>query len=701
MKNSRTILLAGVLLVLAVVAAYRNCLDAPFLFDDSIAVVSNQSIRHLWPPGSALSPPADGSGVTGRPLVNLSFAVNYAIGGLQVRGYHVMNLLLHILASLALWGVLRRTLRMDGGLAKDAGDLVAFAVTLLWTVHPLLTESVVCVVQRNEVMGGLFYLLTLYCFIRATETEKTAVRWQVLAVGSCLLGVASKEIVATAPLLVLLYDRTFVAKTFRAAWRARGKFHLALAGTWLPLAWLMFHTGQRGGTVGFGLGITAWEYLLTQSHALMLYLKLSFWPSPLVLDYGALVIPDLAGAWRQLLLIVPLVLATAWALWRRPVWGFVGAWFFVILAPSSSFVPLATQTIAEHRMYLPLVAVIVLAVAGLHALGGRRAVEIGLALAVALGLRTAGRNEDYRDELTIWSATQVEYPNNARAQTGVGTAYYHHGDFAAAARFYEAVLTQHGRVGAAYDHQNLGLALAALNRPEEARGQFEAALQLMPAFVQAHTELGKQLMKLGRKEEARAHFQTAVALAPDSVDALDGLGGALAAAGQPEEAAATYERALATDPLRTDVHFDYGLLEASRGRTPEAIAQYTTATQLDPWQVAARLNLGILLAQTGRVEEGIRHLRVAAWLKPDMPEVQLNLGIALDVAGRPAQAVKRYEAALRLRPDYAVAHYNLGNALVELARWGEAKRQFAEAVRLNPDLQSAREMLERLKNAPE
>ena len=604
---------------------------------------------------------------------------------------------------------------------------MAFVCALLWAVHPLLTESVVCVVQRNEVMGGLFYLLTLYCFIRAVQStgptgspqagsgqvevgrvsdppsrpvkDRSYLTWSVFSVLSCLLGMASKEIVATAPLMVLLYDRTFVAGTFRAAWLARRRFYMALAATWLPLAWLMSHTGQRGGSVGFGHGITSWEYLLTQSHALMLYLKLSFWPFPLVLDYGALVIPDLGAAWRQLLLIVPLALATVWALWRRPVMGFLGAWFFIILAPSSSFVPLATQTIAEHRMYLPLAAVIVLVVAGLHAVGGRRAVGIGLALAVALGIRTVGRNEDYRDELKIWSAAMAEYPNNVRTQTGVGTACFHRGDFAAAARCFEFVLLR--TPGTVYSHHNLGLALANLDRPEEARAQFEEAIRLMPAFAQAHTELGKQLVKLGRNEDALAHFRTALRQTPESVDALDGLGGALAATGKPVEAAAAYERALAINPTRTDVHFNYGLLEASRGRTTEAIAHYTAVARLDPWHVGARLNLGILLAQAGRVEEGIGCLREAVRLKPDLPEAQANLATALAIAGRPAQAVARYEAALRLRPDYAIAHCNLGNALLQLQRWGEARQHFAEALRLKPDMARAREMLERLQAAPD
>jgi tetratricopeptide (TPR) repeat protein len=732
MKNGRTIFLAGVMLVLAAVAAYRNSLDTPFLFDDSLAIVANPSIRHLWPPGEALSPPTDGSGVSGRPLVNLSLAVNYAFGGLQVRGYHVMNLVLHLLASLVLWGVLRRTWRLVSAgseLARaqnkpgpEDAELLAWSAALLWAVHPLLTESVVCVVQRNEVMGGLFYLLTLYGFIRsATGTsgnlaesteprrEKTVaavpptrlavVKWQVFTVASCLLGVASKEIVATAPLLVLLYDRTFVAGTVRGAWQKRKRFYGALAATWLLLAWLMWHNRQRGGTVGFGLGVSSWDYLLTQCYALVLYLKLSFWPHPLILDYGSEVVRYVGEVWLQGVAVVSLLFATLFALWRRPVLGFVGACFFVILAPSSSFVPLTTQTIAEHRMYLPLAAVIVLAVAGLHAVAGRRAAVISLILAVLLGVRTANRNAVYQDELAVWADALAERPANPRAESGVGTAYYHRGNMPEAVRHFERTLQQDP--WSAVAHYNLGLALDKLDRRDEALAHYRDALKLRPEFAPGQAVLGGLLVKLGRPEEAVGHLRSALVLMPNDVEALDRLGQALAGTGKFPEAVATYERALAIDPTLAVAHFNFGLLLAASGRPADAIAHYTEAARLDANFAAARLNLGILLAQAGRPDEALLQLREAVRLQPGQAEAHASLGNVLAMAGRPAEAIDCYEAALRLRPEYAAAHYNLGQALVQQRRWTEARRHFAEAVRIKPDLAAAQEMLERLRTVPE
>jgi hypothetical protein len=200
----------AVVIIAGVFAVYANSISAPFLFDDGPAIAHNPTIRSLWPLWGPLNPPATGAGVTGRPVVNLTLAVNYAVGGLDVNGYRATNIALHALTALILLGLLRRTLRCVPSLA-DRAEMGAGLAALLWAVHPLLTESVVCVVQRNEVLGGLFYLLTLYAFTRTTDGGARAVTWQIIAVAACLLGVASKEIVATAPLMVLLYDRTFVA----------------------------------------------------------------------------------------------------------------------------------------------------------------------------------------------------------------------------------------------------------------------------------------------------------------------------------------------------------------------------------------------------------------------------------------------------------------------------------------------------------
>ncbi len=287
-------LLAGLAVAAAVLLAHGGSLRVPFFFDDTEAIVNNPTIRSLARIGDVLSPPAGGSGVTGRPVVNLTLAIDHAFGGLDPRGYHATNLLLHATAALLLLGVVRRTLltpALRGRFGAVATPL-ALAVGLLWGTHPLQVESVACVIQRTELLGGLFLLLTLYGFVRSLADPQRR-RWPVVTVAASVLGMASKEIMVAAPLLVLIYDRAFAAGSLRAAWSARWSLHLSLAATWLVLlALLVGMGGTRGSAAGIGLGVPWWAYALKQCDAIPAYLGLALWPHPLVLDYGTDVVTD-------------------------------------------------------------------------------------------------------------------------------------------------------------------------------------------------------------------------------------------------------------------------------------------------------------------------------------------------------------------------------------------------------------------------
>lgn len=320
--------LAPCLLVLAAVTAYHNTFSAPFIFDDIPAITQNASIRDLGRPSELLAPPAlRGSSAGGRPLVNLSLALNRSLDGEEVWGYHAFNLLVHIGAGLVLFGLVRRIARLfwassSSGTGTSDPEWVAFLISLIWLVHPLLTESVTCIVQRTESMAGFFYLATFYGFVRSVEGRGSR-GWKAMCGLACLLGALTKEIMVTAPVLLWLFDRTFVAGTFRETWVKRGRFYLGLAlSTWLVVGLLVWRSETRGGTVGFGQGVSSWEYLLTQCQALVLYLKLSIWPHPLVLDYGTDLVREARVVWREGLVILTLLIGTAWALWRKPVAGF-------------------------------------------------------------------------------------------------------------------------------------------------------------------------------------------------------------------------------------------------------------------------------------------------------------------------------------------------------------------------------------------
>ncbi len=348
-----------VLVIAAGILAYHNSFQGPFIFDDVASIVENPTIRHLWPVWQAVTAYKRGFTAEGRPVFDVSLAINYAIDGLRVWGYHAVNLAIHIAAGLVVLGITRRTLLRSPLRQRFGAEALplALVIAVIWVVHPLQTESVTYVVQRAESMMGLFYLLTLYCTIRGAESDSPNM-WYVLSVASCLLGMASKEVMVSAPLIVLLYDRTFLTGSFTEAWRRRWRLYLGLAGTWILLGYLVVTTGNRAGSAGMGTGMAWTAYALTQFQAVAHYLRLSVWPHPLVFDYGTVLANGVGEVLPSALIVTALLIGTLVAVRRWPSVGFLGVWFFAILAPTSSVLPVTTQTIAEHRMYLPLAAVV-------------------------------------------------------------------------------------------------------------------------------------------------------------------------------------------------------------------------------------------------------------------------------------------------------------------------------------------------------
>jgi tetratricopeptide (TPR) repeat protein len=465
------------------------------------------------------------------------------------------------------FGIVRRTLAKPvlAGRFGASRLAIAFLASALWAVHPLNTEAVTYVSERAESLMGLFYLGTLYLFVRADDSRWPA-PWLAASVFSCLLGILTKEVIATAPVVVLLYDRAFCAGSVAAALRARWRYYAGLVAALLPLALLIPGTGQRG--VGFGSGVGPLQYAWISCRSVALYLRLALWPHPLVFDYGPASSMHSQEIAACALVVAALLLLTIIALVRWPPGGFACAWFLAILAPTSSFIPLAFQPTAEHRAYLPLVAVACAAVLCAYRLMGRWAAVPLAALAAALGWLAYERNLDYRSELSIWGDTVAKQPDNPRA------------------------------------HANLGVALAGIpGREGDAVSEYEEALRLDPNYAEAHNDLGLVMARtFGRFQDAAAQFKEALRSRPDYVEAHDNLGMALAAVpGRLPDAIREYEEALRLNPGYAKAHNDLGIaLAGSPGRLADAVAQFEEALRLTPDYPDARRNLEIAKQMIGQ-----------------------------------------------------------------------------------------------------
>ena len=671
-------------LILATTVAYLPSLFAPFIFDDLNSIPDNASLRSLWPLGPVLSPPhADGATVGGRPLLNLSFALNYAVSGTATWSYHLANLAIHLAAALVLFGTLRRALA-TAGIGGATRETVAFFTALLWALHPLQTESVSYVVQRAESLCGLFYLLTIYAFLRG---------WLTASAIACVLGVATKEVAATAPLLVLLLDRALVAGSFRAALRTRAPYYAALAASWIVLGALIASTAGRGGTAGLGLGVTPLAYLWSQVFALTRYLGLTFWPFPLMIDHGgALAFSSMATAAGGVLLLGGLAAAVILALRRAPRLALVGAWFFLVLAPSSSVVPLL-DTMFEHRMYLALAAPLLgLALVVTRALG-RGARPALAALALAAGGVTFARNALYRDDVALWRDNIAHTPGNARAHFQLAGVHLARGDINAAVASYRAAIALKPTYVEA--RHNLGGALLRGGRVMDAIVELEGALRLHPR-ADTHFALASALAQIGRADDAIAQYDAALRLQPALVDALNNRGNLRLQKGNALAALSDYEAALRADPTHVDAHLNAAVALLELHRPAEAIAHCEAAVNLRPDYGTAQWKFGDTLLELNRPGPAAERYREAVRLDPTLLYAYANLGRALAMLGQLPDALAAYERALRLAPEWALVRHHYALALEAAGRVREAAEQNAVALRLQPDFPEAIVQRERL-----
>ena len=452
--------------------------------------------------------------------------------------------------------------------------------------------------------------------------RRTSGLWQFAAAAACAAGAGTKEIAAAVPLLVFLYDRMFLAGSFREAWKRRKYMYAGMSASWLLLAILIASTEGRGSTVGLSFpSITPYHYALTQSEAIINYIALAFWPSPLTFDYGY---PD-AGVpihrtfftcWPWASAVIGLLAATAVAIVRSHPAGYLGAWFFAFLAPTSSFIPIVTEPVAEHRMYLPLAAIVIGFVtamcfaarslaAFLFAFPARRDAFAGtscvlalLAAATALGAATAARNEDYRSQFALWSHTVKVRPSNPRARTAMGSA------------------------------------LLAMGRVDEAVVFFREAISLWPDYYLPYFEMGRAMLRQDRRDEAISFFRIAVSLEPNSSKAWRVLAETLAEAGRVEEAAGCYERAAQGARYPGELAIIKGRTAEKLGRLEEAEKFFREAMRIEPLSAAARNDLANVLMKKGDIAGAMELYREAIRLKPDYAEALWVFPIFAKVAGR-------------------------------------------------------------------
>ncbi|WP_145264540.1 tetratricopeptide repeat protein [Calycomorphotria hydatis] len=578
-----TWLILAAIVVLPLIA-YSNSLNNPLFFDDVPSIETNESIRQLWPL-SRLLEVEQGDPFAGRPLVSLSFAINYYFTQLSLPPMHLTNLALHIVNGLLVFLLCRETFRMPAISEQIREQAVPLAgiIATLWTVHPLQTEVIDYLTQRTEIFLGLFYLLTFLSARLAWEKPKI---WGPVAMIACWVGVLCKESIVTAPFLVVLYDIVLSQLPFKELLRKRGVLWAGLFSSWIMIAIVMAYD-PRGATAGFGLGITAWQYLQTQCWCIGRYLTLVIWPDQLLIDYGKVPMVTPESTSFGLLLILALLLTALGTVWKWPTVSLAIFSCFVILSPTSSFVPIVTEVGAERRMYLPLLPLVMLLVV-LASVAFNKLVRLSPpqktwtaailtgAIVLLLMFLTWERNKDYHDTASLWRGAMKLHPDNGRA-------------------VYNLIIRLNAK-----DQYQKSVEYADEFLSDNIRAEWTTSAEVW-------MQRGLSLMELGQLDAAVASFRKALELKPDYPYALSNLG-MIISRRNPREAIPLLERAAKLMPHLVPAWVNLGDANAKLGNFSRAQECYLEALELEPDHEFASQNLKIVRD----AEEKVKRLKAEA-----------------------------------------------------------------------------------------
>lgn len=697
----------AIVLVCLASLSYIPSLRGPFQFDD-LPVIKESPALYLgdlsW--GSvrnALASP----GSPNRPVANLTFALNYYVGGMDPWGFHVVNLAIHLAAILVLYLFVQRLLTVPSLRGGDSlsARRVAFITALLWGLHPVQTQAVTYIVQRMTSLATLLYLLALWCYLSARQQPGgNRRRW--LFVGAALWGLlaaGTKEIAVTLPLSIVLLEVYFLSSfdpvRLRKQWPVWGMVLLAFIGVGAWVVWVVIDHGGMTMLLSATQPVqpmTFAERLLTAPRVIVHYMSLLLFPLPsrLVVDYLFPLSTSLTAPMTTLpsmAVVLGLMVFAVGSARRWPLVSFCILWFFLHLA-LETLAPVL-DLVFEHRLYLPSVGVVLLAALGIErlqraewgrwAVPGRLGVRVAVtALAVFLAVATWQRNLVWADEVTLWSDTAKKVPTNGRAHYTLGYVYGERGQVDDALREYREALRLRPD-----DHQALfgiGLIHGRQGQLDEAGREFQEVLRRAPDYYKARANLGVVYYQLGRTQEAVDELQRVIKDHPEYAAAHYNLATLFHKENRLDEAGTEYREALLVWPVYAEARTNLALLYQQTGRAPDAVAELRTAVRLTPTYMPAHYTLANLLMEQGAVDEAIGEFRTAVRLDPGSADSHNNLGIAYARRRMPDEAIRAFQEAIRIMPTHADAHYNLGLVYQGKGEIEPALQQYKQALALRP-----------------
>jgi len=579
-----------VLIILGFVI-YSNTLKSPFLFDDRAHIQENPRIRITELTLKNIAAAAFKSVSPTRPVANISFALNYYFSRYDVTAYHLTNIIIHIFASVFLYLFVKNTFRTPALRGHSHSGWIAFAAAIIWLIHPLQTQSVNYIVQRMNSLGAMFYILSVLLYVKARLANRERRRsWHFYAgcAVATLLAFGSKEMTATLPFFILLYEWYFF-QNLSARWLRRYLPYvlavfvlLIFVGLWYlgtsPVQNILSYYNRRD--------FTLTERLLTEPRVVIYYISLLIYPNPtrLNLDHDFAISRSLLSPPTTLLCISLIIVLIGLAFYiakKRRLLSFCILWFFGNLFIESSFIGL--EIIFEHRLYLPsmLVSTALAVSAWKWIKPGKVAISVLTVIALLFCVWTYQRNKVWADPVTLWKDCAAKSPQKPRA------------------------------------NYNLANALRTQGKIDDAIGYYNRTLALDPNRADAHIGLARSYFDLEDIEKSLAHSN----------------------------------QALEIDPNCADAYYNIGVILSGQEKIDKAIEYYNQALRIKPWFPEPCNNIAVSFYKQGKIKEAINYWIKALRLKPDWPEVLNNLATAFNQQGNIEKAVECWGKSLKLEPD--------------------------------------------------
>jgi tetratricopeptide (TPR) repeat protein len=646
---------------------YSNTFHAQFVFDDEPNIVQNPAIktfRYFLEPSAVMALDEISANFRYAFITRIvgyfTFALNYHFHGLDVTGYHIVNLLVHLLNAILVYFLIRLIFHTPFFLASRARhpaspfltpEFVALFSALIFISHPLQTQAVTYITQRFASLATLFFLgsLTAYGGSRLATTDAARRTLYGSALLLAFLSMLVKEISFTLPVAIVLFEFFFFTGVFRR--RVLLLFPFILAMLVIPATLLLAHGSFLITDIADSMKVLAanpavsrWDYLLTQFTVVVLYLRLLFLPINQNVDYDHPVHSSSPFVFVCFLILLFIASIGIYSLHRSRnrnlperrnlrLIAFGIAWFFLTMSVESSIIPI-DDLVFEHRLYLPFFGFVTVFMAAIsileHAIAKSRNKRfLGAALLLLVSLlatSTYFRNAHWRTSISLWEDAVSKSPFKDRP------------------------------------HYNLGVAYTTQGRTKDSSREYAAAVRINPRHLKAHNNLGLDLAKQGRTKDAIAEYLVALQI----------------------------------DPEYPEAHYNLGIAYAAQGRTQDAIDHYSIATRINPSYWEAHINLGVVYFTTGRTAEAINSYLAALQINPEFAVLHYNLGLAYAAEGRIQDAIQEYRIATRMSPTFLEAHYDLGVAYEALGRLAEASSEFSTVMGLNPNHVGARQRLQNI-----